>query len=433
MKAFFLILTVLLSTHSFSQKTQKIYTSDIDNFWTAYDSVQQVSDFSKKINLINKLYIDKGTKGLKAFMETRQYNDTLWVELIEKYPKFWNSIRANTLSVKKKTADFEKVIENLKRLYPELKDAEMYFTIGGLRSGGTVKGNMVLIGAEIATGDYLTDVSEFKNNWLKNVFAEQSLDNITSLNIHEYIHTQQNEGKGSMLLNQCISEGSCDFITELVMQNTLQRKYLSYGNEHEKKIKESFKKEMFSSDFSNWLYNGDQKEESADLGYYIGYEICKAYYNQSKDKKKAIKEIIELDYGNTKAVENFLSKFKFYPEKINKKKIIEEYSKNQPFIVEINPSINDNNDVNPDLKELRVTFSKEMMPKNYSISFSEKGKDYFPLTGVKGFENNDKTMVMNVGLKPNKEYEFVITNRSFKSKDGYPLKETTYTIKFKTK
>ena len=74
-----------------------------------------------------------------------------------------------------------------------------------------------------------------------------------------------------------------------------------------------------------------------------------------------------------------------------------------------------------------------MEPGNYSMNYSEKGKDYFPITKVIGFENNNQTFVMTVNLQPNKEYEFVITNRSFKSKDGYPLKEKEYLVKFKTK
>ena len=49
--------------------------------------------------------------------------------------------------------------------------------------------------------------------------------------------------------------------------------------------------------FDNWLYNGEEsKKRPADLGYYIGYEICKAYYENSKDKPKALIEIIELNW-----------------------------------------------------------------------------------------------------------------------------------------
>lgn len=311
MKLIFTTILLLLFSNVFSQNTDKIFTSDIDNFWTAYDSIQKTTNHSKKLNLINKLYIEKGTKGLHSFMSVRDYNDTLYVKLIEKYPKFWNSIRPNTLTIKSKTSELTKVVKNLKKLYPELKDAEMYFTIGGLRSGGTVTDNMVLVGAEIATGTPDVDMSEFKRDWLKKVFAKQSLDNIVYLNIHEYVHTQQKGGK-TRVLNHSIKEGACDFIAELALQKPIETQYLSYGREHKKEIKELFKKEMLTKNFSNWLYNGSKKGESADLGYYIGYEICKSYYENTQNKPQAIKDIIELNYNDDQAVEDFLEKSKFF-------------------------------------------------------------------------------------------------------------------------
>jgi len=434
MKKRFLIALVLvaLGKNLNAQTSSSIHTTDIDHFWAAYDAIQKAKDVPQKIAIINEQYINKGSKGLKAFMAARQYNDTLWVELIDKLPKFWNSIRPNTLSIKHKTAELEKAIKKLKEIYPDLKPADMYFTIGGLRSGGTVKDNMVLVGAEIATGNANTDVSEFTSNWLKNVFKEQSLNNIVSLNIHEYIHTQQ-KADGSSLLSHAIKEGACDFIAELAIQQPLQTKYLSYGKANASSIKELFKKEMFFNDYTNWLYNGSQRAEDADLGYYVGYEICKAYYQKVKNKKQAIKEIIELDFGNDQAVESFLETSGFYSEKIDKKGIVDAYQKMQPTVVSISPFNNGDKNVDAATKELRITFSKPMVPKRYSISFSEKGKINFPITTVKGHEDDDKTLVLNIDLKPQQDYEFIITNRSFRSKDGYPLKDAEYIVKFSTK
>lgn len=313
MKPILIIFFLIASLSVHAQSSNKIFTSDIDNFWRAYDSIQQTQDFTKKLALINEYYISKKTKGLDAFMSLRDYNDTLYVKLIERYPKFWGSIRSNTLSVKTKIAAFNKAIADLQKLYPELREAEMYFTIGGLRSGGTVKDNMVLVGAEIATGDPSIDMSDFKNDWLKNVFAKQSLNNLVHLNIHEYIHTQQN-GSGDRVLNQCIMEGACDFITELVLQKKPASQYMFYGKKHHTDIKAQFKQDMLTQNFTNWLYNGGEKGERADLGYYIGYEICKSYYKHAKNKSQAIKEIIELNYADDKAVDAFLAQSKFFEE-----------------------------------------------------------------------------------------------------------------------
>ena len=416
-----------------AQQPQKVFVSDIDNYWIAYDSIQKVNEYAQKIRIINDLYISKGTKGLHAFMKAREYNDSLWVNLIEKYPKFWNSIRPNTLEVKKMVGEIEIAIAYLKQMYPQLKEAEMYFTIGGLRSGGTIDGNMSLVGCEIATGNSSTDVSEFKSNWLKDVFKNQSLDNIILVNVHEYIHTQQKGDGNERVLTQCIREGACDFITELVTKKPLRKNYILYGMKNAEQIKALFKKEMFTSDFTNWLYNGGQKAEGADLGYYVGYEICKSYYNNFSNKQQAIQDIIELNYEDTNAVENFLSKSGWYKEEINKRMLIEEYKKNQPDITGIDPFKNGDLNVSSEIKEIKINFSKEMQPSGYSFSYSDKGKSFYPDFKVKGYENDNQTLVLQVNLKPGKEYEFVITNNTFRSKDGYQFKHARYLIKFKTK
>ena len=428
MKRFTTIIFSLVFVTAFSQKSTRIFTSDIDNFWVAYDSIQKTNDYSGKLDLIKRLYTDKATKGLKAFMNARDYNDSVYIKVIEKYPKFWNSVRSNTLTIKTKTKELEAGVVRLKQLYPELKDAEMYFTIGGLNAGGTVSGNMVLVGAELATGIGSTDVSEFKDEWLRGMFANQSLDNIVSLNIHEYIHTQQT-GYQNRVLNQGIKEGSCDLIAELVMNESPQRKYISYGMAHEAEIKARFKKEMFTGNLANWFYNGRQKGEGADLGYYVGYVISKMYYQNIQDKKQAIKDIIELNYSDNKAVEDFLDKSKFFKEKAVT--LVKEYQNQLPYVVKIEPA-NDSVEVNADTKELRITFSQQMVPGKYSFNLSDKGKEYNPMTRIAGMENNNKTLLVLVDLKPNKEYEFVLTNKGFISKEGHPLRDEKLLIKFKT-
>lgn len=52
---------------------------------------------------------------------------------------------------------------------------------------------------------------------------------------------------------------------------------------------------MNRKDASNWLYQGDKaKDKPADLGYYVGYKIVESYYTRAKDKKQAIKDILDI-------------------------------------------------------------------------------------------------------------------------------------------
>lgn len=48
------------------------------------------------------------------------------------------------------------------------------------------------------------------------------------------------------------------------------------------------------TDISNWLFNGSRSvNRPSDLGYYIGYRIAEEYYNNAKDKGKAVTELLD--------------------------------------------------------------------------------------------------------------------------------------------
>jgi hypothetical protein len=72
-----------------------------------------------------------------------------------------------------------------------------------------------------------------------------------------------------------------------------------------------------------------------------------------------------------------------------------------------------------------------MTKKGYSISYGKRGKEYSPIVGVVGFSDDGTSFTLKVDMKPNHEYEFIITDKSFKSTDGYPLRP--YEVRFKTK
>lgn len=430
---FLFILTGSISS-ALGQSTtkQKVFTEDIDRFWVAYDSIRTTTDRARQLAFINNLYIKPGTEGLAAFMEARDYTAEMWVELINKLPKYWASIRPNTLAVKTKTRDIEKSIRRFRKLYPELREASMYFTIGGLRSGGTVQRSKVLIGTEIAAGTAQTDVSEFKNPWLPSVFKEQSTDNIVPLNVHEYVHTQQHEGEAN-LLGQSLKEGACDFITELIMGKPMQGTYFTYGAAHEKELREAFKQEMFTSRYDQWLYNGSAASTTADLGYYMGYAISKAYYAQARNKRLAIKNIIELEYAKPDATEAFLKQSGYFPEGWDKAALQAAFAAHQPVVVGTMPATGSTAELDASERTLVIQFDREM-GEGTSISPGPRGKEYFPLKKPVGFSADHKSFTVEMDLQPKHEYEFVVTvmPRGFKSKDGYLLRQE-HTVRFKTK
>ena len=412
------------------EKEQKVFTSDIDNFWVAYDSIHTTTDSLKQLQYLQALYIDKGTPGVQGFMEAKGYTAEQWVTSIRSYPKFWNSVRPNTLLAKSGAQGLEPYLKKLKKLYPALRPAGIYFCIGVLSSGGTTQDSMILIGAEIATGNSSTDISEFPEStqkFLSRVYKGEPFKNIIPVNVHEYVHTQQ-KGLGSDLLGRAILEGTCDFVAELVTGITMPLSYMEYGPKHEAELKQKFKAEMFEPGIGNWFYN--QQAAQPDLGYYMGYAICKAYYKQAKNKQQAIKDMIELKYDDAAAVEAFLAKSKFYQEPIRKAELQKAYEARQPVITRISPLSGPDSLIDASVQEIRIEFSAEM-DRFTATDYGTGGKEQFPVVAQPGFSADKRTYVYKVRLEPGREYSFRMNGGGFRSLDGYPL--NTYEVRFRTK
>jgi hypothetical protein len=281
------------------ENQKNVQTIDIDHFWEAFDNLKKCKTFADSVNSFQQLYLDRATDGLIDFIRVRDLQAEKYVQLVAKYPKFYNSLRKNTFEVKKAEQTIEAVFLKFKELYPNFKPFKVCFAMGIMNTGGTISNNFVLIGTEITTSTKQMDLSEFENNEYRKTFegTEELLSRIKRLVAHECVHTQQPKqidpnGIKCELLYRALREGAADFIAELVSGNP---KTNGYGDENEKQIWVQFKNELCNESSDSWLYNSSTvKDKPADLGYYVGYKIAQEYYNNASNKKQAIIDIIEM-------------------------------------------------------------------------------------------------------------------------------------------
>ena len=421
------LLTILI-TATTNLNAQKIYTSDIDNFWKAYDEIHTIK--VNKIEIFKTKYLDNGTIGLKNFANSKEFNEVNYVSAFEKYPNFWKTIRPNTIISEKRIKKIHQALKRFNQLYPNQSKGNIYFTIGALRSGGMPYNADLILGLEKIMGDKTTNTSEFENPTMQNMFKFSNPALLEFVTIHEYIHTFQKGGEINILAKS-IKEGSADFISELTLKEKYNSHYLDYGYKHYDSIQLQFKTEMLTKHFQNWFYNSENTPHP-DLGYFVGYDISKKYYQNSINKKQAINELINLNYDNEQTVLNILSKSQYFKENINIEELKKSYKNNQPHIVKIIEFENGTENISTNLKQLQIVFSKPMNDK-ISINFSKNGKEYFPLNKITGL-NEDKTILSLelIALKPNTTYDFYITNRSTIAIDGYPFIDDEYIIEFRT-
>lgn len=288
-----------------------IVTSDIDNFWEAYDLLANSTDSADSIQTIQTHFLDRASPEFKKYLEARpNYTAKAYYYRINRHPKFWRTIRPLTLESKNVRAKVDEIFNHFKERYPEFSSPDICFGITPISSGGTTDNNLILIGTEIsAVNPKFVEINEIEG-FYHDIF-ENSDGDLFKLITHEAVHTQQNLSNldESNLLELAIIEGGADFLAEQILNKpSLSKVITQYGDQNEQALKDEFFKDYQNKTKVNgtdWFYKYDSNRP-ADLGYYIGYKICKSYYDNSKDKEQAFSEILEVtDF------ESFLKKSKY--------------------------------------------------------------------------------------------------------------------------
>jgi len=429
-KIFILLLFgITVSCQTAKKQQTNVYTTDIDNFWIAYDLIVQESDSLKQIQLIDSLYIQKGSIGLEKIIEARNYTASEYVELVNSYPKFFKSIRSNTLKSKVLADELNKGMEKLEAIYPHIKPAEIYFTMGCMRTNGTTRDNLVLIGSELAMADRQTDISEFEGQtkeWLETFFSSDPIHGLVLLNIHEYVHTQQSPIPNN-LLHKVLYEGVAEFVSVTAMGVPSNAPAIEFGKKNPA-VGEKFEKEMFYERTHDWLWSSSPNEFGVrDLGYYVGYAIAEIYYNNSSDKQQAIKELIELDYGKSTEVDVFIDRTSYFSKRIEELRKLDQ--KNRPYVVKVREFDNGTKNVNPKFDQITIEFSEKLNGYNTGVDYSDLGESVFPEVVNREWSSDSMSWTLEVNLEPDKHYKFWITS-NFRTKNNVPI--TPYLVEFKT-
>ncbi|MDR6843442.1 DUF2268 domain-containing putative Zn-dependent protease [Flavobacterium granuli] len=292
-KTLILVLTIFCLTEVAGQKKNfpqdpqdaKFETSDIQNFWKAFDSIQYANGNPFET------YIKNGTIGLQGFIPNRIISADSLLNMVKRRKQDYEKIRGIEIKIKEQEKRIKPYFYALEYWYPNAVYPPVYFVVGRFNSGGTSSENGLLIGAEKLT----------------------SLDHLPELVIHESIHFQQKWPKGGKtnLLQQSILEGMADFIAELATGIKGNQEASKYGNEHKKELCREFAERMYRDDTQDWLYGTSGKDNRPnDLGYWIGYEIVKTYFDKADNKKLAVDHILNIeDYDRFLKESGYLEKY----------------------------------------------------------------------------------------------------------------------------
>ena len=430
MKKILLLLVLFITTLcNYGQQNNQIITSDLNLFLQIIDEINATTDTAAQRAILQSGYLNKGSVGLSEIMTVRNYTENEYLNAIRNYPLFWASLRPKMEQISTYTTQIQQNIELLKLIYPEMKPATIYFTVGAFRTNGTTIGNHVLMGTEMCLADTSVNISELPE-YLHPYYQSNPAAGLGLLCTHEYVHTQQKEMVFN-LLSLCMYEGVAEFISSLATGQASATPAIDFGKKNEAAVVNQFIHDLYiMTNDDNWLWGQNHNAlKVRDLGYYIGYEISERYYNQAENKQQAIKELIELDYTNDVEVERIINQSKLFPKTITE--LYNDYEKIRPTIVSVAPFPNNSTNVEPGKYTITVTFSEPLNGYTTSLDLGPLGLAAFPVVSpTRVWSEDKKSWSIEITAEAGKQYQIIFSN-NFRTDNDIRLKP--YLFEFSTK
>lgn len=265
--------------------------SDIDRFWELWPQLEggSVEDAAA---LLETKYLAQGTPGLQDFLNARIESAASLAATIRSKPRYYASLQPIYEMVPSRIAAIEGACKRLCSILSVAKTLDTYLLIGRMNSGGTVSDRGSLIGFEMFGRTDTTPWEEL-GDWHRSILW--SLDQLPELVLHEQAHCNQTSASDGTLLSTAVNEGAADLVVSLLMGPIGDDRY-RYGQDHEEELWDRFQLEMNEKDLTNWMYEGENaKDRPADLGYFIGHQICASYYAQRSDRHQALQDILSVN------------------------------------------------------------------------------------------------------------------------------------------
>ena len=279
----------------------RIVYDDVVNFIDAFNMLSYSAD---TIDILQKYYIDKGTPGLKIFIEKYDLTAPKLAAKIRQYPDDYAAVGAKLEWLRSIEPTIRLYFHKLKTFIPNAVYPPTYYLIGRRRGigSGSIEGQLITI-------------------------EKQAVDTfdigIEGHIIHELTHLNQLHAIGSLdkylaiyndeksLLAICIREGVAEFFAELVTGEGKQEA-LNYLAKHEMEIWRRFEMDMWGTDTKDWIWQEPKfPEQPQDVGYVIGAKIVEYYYKHATDLEEAVNTILSItDYRDFLEKSGYEEKFK---------------------------------------------------------------------------------------------------------------------------
>lgn len=273
---------VAVAAPASTPQSVKVRTSDVTTFYRLYDA----ANGKPSANTLQQDYIDKGTNGVREFVPHRIISGEALAKEVGNEEPVYRQARSCMEVLPAVKMKLRGAFRRLAALDPQATFPPVTILIGRNNSGGTTGKSGVLIGLEVVCRS-----SSLQPNLT---------DRLYHLITHEYGHVEQSpaldeDGEKTTVLKQSLIERVAELVAKLTSGQVSNVHLQTWTAGHAKEIDQLFFTDADKKDISAWLYNGvGTPEKPGDLGYWVGYRICKAYYDKAANKRAALRTLLDL-------------------------------------------------------------------------------------------------------------------------------------------
>ncbi len=260
----------------------EVRTDDVTRFYKLYDATGGRPTEQQ----LQADYLALASPGLQTLARLRNVTPARIARAIADQPDLYAGARRCAAVLPRVQARLVTAFARLLRLYPDAKRPSITIAVGrGSPVAIAGPGRGVQIGLEAICSPKA-----------ERFLAADVEDRLVTTIAHEYVHAQQQpvlaDTEELTVLQRALVEGVAEFVGELVSGGLASPRIMAAGRAGGVALERRFAADLGKRDLSAWFDNTTEAEVG-QAGYYMGYRIAKAFYARAKDKRAAVRALID--------------------------------------------------------------------------------------------------------------------------------------------
>ena len=291
-----------------AQEVTTNLTTDPNKAPLVYDDVvnfirvqKLLAENTDTLTVLQTEYLDKGTAGLKMYIEKYDLTAEWLIKAMRRYPEKYSSLDSMPAAIAAIEDTAHATFAKFKEFIPHAVFPPTYFLVAGHRGigSGSVEGQLLSV-----------------EKW------SIPLDHKMTMLVHELTHFQQVVAVGyekykrlfdpeKSLLGLCIREGTAEFVANLVTGDITQDEAVQFTRDNEDRLWKQLQTEMHGRETGDWMWSAPSDSlQPPHVGYVIGSLIVESYYQHADNKAQAMRDILGVtDYTAFLEQSRYASKF----------------------------------------------------------------------------------------------------------------------------